>query len=93
MKFVKYINENQIENAPRIIFEENIYIANPTDEIYRSHGYKLLYTIERPDLNENEYAVCSYTEEEDRIVLVWTVKQYEPENQETDNEEEEIENG
>lgn len=90
MKFVKYINENQIENAPSIIFKENVYIANPTDEIYRDHGYKLFYTNERPDLNENEYAVCSYTEEEDRIVLVWTVKQYEPETQETNNEEEEV---
>lgn len=93
MKFVKYINDNHIENAPSIIFDETVYIANPTEEIYRTHGYKPLYNNECPELNENEYAVCSYTNEEDRIVLVWTVKQYEPENQETDNEEEEVENG
>lgn len=96
MKFVKYINENQIENAPSIIFDEKVYIANPTDEIYRVHGYKPLYENEYPELSENEYVERSYTEEEDRVVLVWTVKQYEPENQVTDDEtdeEEEVENG
>lgn len=93
MKFVKYINENQIENAPSIIFDDKVYIANPTEEIYRAHGYKPLYKNEQPELNENEYATCSYTEEEDRVVLIWTVKQYEPETQVTDEEEEEVENG
>lgn len=93
MKFVKYINENHIENAPSIIFGEKVYIANPTEEIYRTNGYKPLYKSECPELNDNEYVERSYTEEEDRVVLVWTVKQYEPENQETENEEEEVENG
>lgn len=89
MEFVKYINENTIEKAPKIIFEEKVYIANPTEEIYRAHGYKPLYKNEQPELNYNEYAVCSYVEDEDKIVLVWTVKQYEPENQ----ADEEVENG
>lgn len=90
MEFVKYINENTIEKAPKIIFEETVYIANPTEEIYRAHGYKPLHENEHPELNENEYAEPFYSEEEDRVVLSWTVKQHETE---TNTGGEEVENG
>ena len=86
MEFVKYINDNQIEKAPRIIFEEKVYIANPTEEIYRAHGYKPLYEGEYPELNENEYVEPFYSEEEDRVVLSWTVKQYETETNKGEEE-------
>ena len=77
MRYVKYIDENTIENAPDIIFEETVYIANPTEEILLAHGYKPLVEAEQPELNENEYVEPFYSEEEDRIVLSWIVKQYE----------------
>ena len=77
MKYAKYINENEIEVAPNIIFDETVYIANPTDDILLAHGYKPLYENECPELGENEYACYTYSELEDRIVCGFIVKQYE----------------
>lgn len=91
MRYVKYIDEKTVENAPNIIFEETIYIANPTEEILLAHGYKPLVEAEQPNVNENEYVETVYSEEEDRIVLSWIVKQHKTE--ETNPDEEEVEDG
>lgn len=91
MEYAKYIYEKTIKKAQKVIFEESIYIANPTEEILLAHGYKPLVETEQLELNENEYVKPFYSEEEDRIVLSWIVKKYEIE--ETNPDEEEVENG
>lgn len=91
MRYVKYINNNNIENAPNIIFKETVYIANPTEEIFLAHKYKPLVETEQPELNDNEYVEPFYSDEEYRVVLSWIVKKYETE--ETNTDEEEVENG
>jgi hypothetical protein len=79
MEYAKYINENTIEKASKVIFEETVYIANPTEDILLAHGYKPLVDTEQPNVNENEYVIPTYSEEQDRIVTNWVVKQYEEE--------------
>lgn len=79
MEYAKYIDKNTIEKASKVIFEESVYIANPTEGILLAHGYKPLVETEQPNVNENEYVVPSYSEEEDKIVLNWVVKKYDEE--------------
>lgn len=80
MEYVKYINPTTIEVAPKVIFDKNIYIANPTEEILMEHGYKPLVEREQPIFDEeNEYLVLKYQEEEDEILKTWVIERHEEE--------------
>ena len=77
MAYAKYISENTVENAPKIIFESDDYIANPTDEMLLERGYKPLVVDTEPEVGENEYLEPRYTDEGDHIEQHWVVKEYE----------------
>ena len=77
MRYAKFISENKIEHAPKVFFEGDVYIANPTEDLILEHGYKPLVVDEAPETGENEYLVPSYTETDNEVHQHWNVEVYE----------------
>jgi hypothetical protein len=80
MEYAKYINENTIEVATNVIFDNDIYIANPTESILIEHGYKPVIEGEKPSFDvDSEYLVPLYQEEDDKILKTWVIERFETE--------------
>ncbi len=76
-KLVKYISENRVQRAPRVIFDGDNYIANPTSEMLKAQGFKTLVVDPEPEIGENEYLVPRYTQTAKRVTQHWVVMQME----------------
>lgn len=70
--FVKCINENEIERAPRVLENGNSYIANPTHETLLEHGYKPLQETEPVgEPAEGYHYETRYIELADMVIKTW----------------------
>lgn len=76
--FAKYIDENTIKIASRhtIIKYDDVQVINPKDEDFIKAGYKELVIKEEPNYDmEKEYLEPAYTEEENKIIQNWVIKE------------------
>ena len=70
--FVRFIDENTIEEAPNVIKGNGIYIANPLPETLTEHGYKPLEVTEPDgDAAEGYHWEFRYVELDDKVVKTW----------------------
>lgn len=68
--YVKFIDENNVENAPKVLRDEQNTYANPMPETLESFGYKALVETECP--NEEGYTYTfEYKETENQIEKIW----------------------
>lgn len=67
---VKYIDENTIENAPRVIFDKDKVYANPTEETLREHGYLPFEDSDSPD-EAGYYFTFRYETDGKKVCKVW----------------------
>lgn len=69
--FVRFMDENTIEEAPNVIMENGIYIANPLPDTLIGHGYKPLEVTEPDgDAAEGYRWEQRYVELDDKIVKI-----------------------
>lgn len=68
--YVKFIDENTIEKAPRVLKDEHNTYSNPLPETLAKFGYKPLLEAECPNEQGYTYTV-EYTEEDDCITKTW----------------------
>ena len=78
MEYARYIDERSVGFSPRVIFENDKYIANPTKEMLLERGYKPVVTDEEPEIEVNQYLEPSYSDDGDYISRHWIVKEFEP---------------
>ena len=88
MKLGKLINGQLqvielIESGDRLVYNATIqidgdWVSNPTDEHMLELGYKPINESAKPELLANEYAIESYSETENEIVVSYDVKVQEP---------------
>ena len=70
--FVRFIDENTVEEAPNVIKENSIYIANPLPETLIEHGYKPLEVTEpEGDAADGYHLEQRYVELDDKVVKTW----------------------
>lgn len=70
--FVRFIDENTIEEAPNVIKENGIYIANPLPDTLIEHGYKPLEVTEPDgDAADGYHWEQRYVELSDKVVRTW----------------------
>lgn len=67
--FVKLI-DGKIENAPKLLRDENSTYSNPLPETLRAFGYKPLVKTEKP-VRDGYFYDLEYTESADEIVETW----------------------
>ena len=68
--FVKFIDENNVENAPKVLRDDQNTYANPLPETLGHFGYKLLVETECP--NEEGYTYTfKYENHKNNITKVW----------------------
>ena len=68
--YVKFIDENTIENAPKFLKDDKNTYANPLPETLIKFGYKPLVETDCP--NEEGYTYTfEYNETEDQIIKTW----------------------
>lgn len=68
--FVKFIDENTVENAPKVLRDDQNTYANPLPEILESFGYKALVETECPDEEGYTYTF-KYENHKNNITKVW----------------------
>lgn len=72
--YAKLINE-QLKYSPlTIMFNDGECICNPSDIQLLQNGYKLINKLDIPLLNNNEYIVEVYTENEFEITIGYEIK-------------------
>ena len=70
--FVRFIDENTVEEAPNVIKENGIYIANPLPETLIEHDYKPLEVTEPDgDAADGYHWEQRYVELDDKVVSTW----------------------
>ena len=69
MTFCKLINGNLIYAESRYIKHEGKIYTNPTEETYRSVGYKPLEFDDYPEMKQGFYIVKKYEETDDKITI------------------------
>ena len=68
--YVKFIDVNTIENAPKFLIDDKNTYANPLPETLIKFGYKPLVETDCP--NEEGYTYTfEYNETEDQVVKTW----------------------
>lgn len=81
MSFVKYIDENTVQNAPLVLIDDKKVYSNPSDEILRAFGYLPLIDCEIP-VEEGYTFTKRYEVDGDNVLVVWDkreIPQPEPE--------------
>lgn len=68
--FVKFIDENTVENAPKVLRDDKNTYANPMPETLESFGYKALVEKECPNKDGYTYTV-KYENHKNNITKVW----------------------
>lgn len=68
--YVKFIDENTIEKAPRVLKDEHNTYSNPLPETLLAFGYKPLVEVECPNEEGYTYTV-EYIDSEDQVVKNW----------------------
>lgn len=70
--FVKYIDEYEVEQAPRVLEGNGVYIANPLPATLAGHGYKPLEeNVPNGESAEGRHWERRYEELEDKVVETW----------------------
>ena len=78
--YVKFIDENTIEKAPRVLKDEHNTYSNPLPETLAKFGYKPLVEVECP--NEDGYTYTfEYVDSEDQVVKNWVAHEIEIEEE------------
>lgn len=67
--FVKFIDENTVEKAPRVLRDERYTYSNPKADILLRFGYKPLIETEYP---ENGNYEMKYAETENKVIVMWS---------------------
>lgn len=67
--FVKFIDENTIEKAPRVLRDDCYTYSNPKAETLFRFGYKPLIEAECP---ENGNYEMKYAETENKVIVMWS---------------------
>ena len=62
--FVKFVDENTIVKASRLILHDGEYYANPTEETLLDLGFLSLVVDQQPKIEENQYLIPKYAVEE-----------------------------
>lgn len=65
------IKKGVLQLAPRIID----HVLDPSDDVYIAHGYLPIITAEEPTVEQNQYAIPLFREENGRIVQEWSVEE------------------
>ena len=78
--YVKFIDENTIEKAPRVLKDERNTYSNPLPETLAKFGYKLLVEAECPNEQGYTYTV-EYVDEEDCVTKTWVAHEIEIEEE------------
>lgn len=78
--YVKFIDENTIEKAPRVLKDEHNTYSNPLPETLAKFGYKPLVELECPNEDGYTYTV-EYVDSEDQVVKTWTAHEIEIEEE------------
>lgn len=68
--YVKFIDENNVENAPKVLRDEQNTYANPLPETLGKFGYKPLVETECPNEEGYNYTF-EYKETENQIEKIW----------------------
>ena len=68
--YVKFIDENNVENAPKVLCDDKNTYANPMPETLESFGYKALVETECPNEEGYTYTV-KYENHKNNITKVW----------------------
>lgn len=66
--------DGTLYEAPKRIVLGAWQIFNPADEHLAQAGYLPVVETEMPELEENQYAIFSYVQQDDQIVKVWSVQ-------------------
>ena len=74
------IKNGVLELAPRIID----HVLDPSDDVYIAHGYLPIITEEEPTVEQNQYAIPLFREENGQIVQEWSVEEIPDEATESD---------
>ena len=67
----------RLSKAKHFIATNKETILNPTDEIYREYGYKIVVEDEIPKTGENQVLNVWYEETEDKIVKHYDIEEAE----------------
>ena len=78
--YVKFIDENTIEKAPRVLKDEHNTYSNPLPETLAKFGYKPLVEVECPNEDGYTYTV-EYVDSEDQVVKNWVAHEIEIEEE------------
>lgn len=70
MPFVKYIDENTIENAPLVLMDDKKVYSNPSDETLRAFGCLPLIDCEMP-VEEGYTFTKQYKSDGKTVTVVW----------------------
>lgn len=93
--YVKLINEKTIENAPRVLRDDEKTYSNPLPEILAEFGYLPLIEFEMP-VEDGFYFTKHYESDGDVVTVVWDkheIPQPEPEESPAENVSDEAESG
>lgn len=69
----KLIN-GRLSKAKHFIVTNKETILNPTDEMYKKHGFKIVREDEIPKLTENQIINIRYEETEDEIIKHYDIE-------------------
>ena len=78
--YVKFIDENTIEKAPRVLKDEHNTYSNPLPETLLAFGYKPLVEVECPNEDGYTYTV-EYVDSEDQVIKNWVAHEIEIEEE------------
>lgn len=84
--FVKFIDSQNVQPAPKWINADEKIYSNPTEETLLAHGYKPLVETEKP-VKEGCYYTFEYQDKENCVEKVWVEHEIEPEPVIEENEE------
>lgn len=88
--FVKFIDSQNVRQAPKWIDADGKIYSNPQPEILLANGYKPLGESARP-VKEGYFYTFEYQEKEDYVEKVWIEHEIEPEIEENEEPVEESE--
>lgn len=74
MRYAKLIN-NYPRYAPKMLVHNDTKVFNPSDDLYRAHGYLPVITTDAPPTDNEHYAVPSWKEENGQIVQEWSIEE------------------
>lgn len=72
-RLVKYIDQHTIEEAPRVIFDGDRYIANPSEDTLKGFGYKPIVVDPEPEITEGQTLLPRYQNTSTKVKQHWDI--------------------